>query len=121
MTKEYFMHELALAESLKDEIEIIAKRDNFSRIISVTLIVGELSGVDIEAMSFALPFVADGTVLEGAEFIYDKVKSKIKCKSCGKESCPEIPFVICKYCDSCDVEYIAGRDFIIKSLEVDDV
>ena len=115
------MHELALAESLKNEIEIMAKRDNFSRIVSVTLIVGELSGVDIDALSFALPFVAEGSVLKDAEFLYEKVKAKIKCKNCGKKSCPEIPFVICKYCDSCDVEYIAGKDFIIKSLEVDDV
>ena len=115
------MHELALAESLKDEIEIIAERDNFSRIASVTLIVGELSGVDIDALSFALPFVSEGTVLEGAEFLYDRKKTRIKCKNCGKESCPEIPLVVCKYCYSCDVEYISGRDFLIKSLEVDDV
>lgn len=115
------MHELALADSLKNEIEIIAKRDNLSGIVSVTLIVGELSGVDIDALSFALPFVSEGTIMDGAEFIYEQVKARIKCKACGKESCPEIPIVICKYCDSCDVEYIAGKDFIIKSLEVKDV
>lgn len=115
------MHELALAESLKNEIEVIAERDNFSEIKSVTLTVGELSGVDIDALSFALPFVSEGTILEGAEFIYDREKAEIKCQICGKKSNPEIPIVICRYCDSIDVEYIAGKDFIIKSLEVDDV
>lgn len=115
------MHELALAESLKDEIEIIAERDKFSGIKAVTLTVGELSGVDIDALSFALPFVSEGTILEGAEFIYEREQSEIKCRSCGKNSNPEIPMVICQYCDSIDVEYIAGKDFIIKSLEVDDV
>ena len=115
------MHELALAESLKNEIEVIAQRGKFSSVTSVTLIVGELSGVDIEALSFALPFVSEGTVMDGAEFIYDRVKAEIKCRDCGKKSYPEIPFVICKHCDSCDVEYIAGKDFIIKNLEVNDV
>ena len=115
------MHELALAESLKNEIEIIAESNKILRIISVTLSVGELSGVDIDALSFVLPFVAKGSVLDGAEFIYDRVKARIKCNCCGKESSPEIPFIVCLYCDSSKVEYIAGRDFIIKSLEVDDV
>ena len=115
------MHELALAEALKDEIEIIAERDKISKIVSVSLIVGELSGVDIDALSFALPFVSEGTVMEGAEFIYEPVKAKVKCRQCGKESCPELPMVVCQYCDSCDVEYIDGKDFIIKSLEVSDV
>jgi len=121
LENDIIMHELALAESLRNEIEIIVKRDNLSSIVSVTLIVGELSGVDVDALSFALPFVAEGTVMDGAEFIYEKVKAEIKCKSCGKVSFPEIPLVFCLYCNSCDVEYIAGKDFIIKSLEVNDV
>ena len=115
------MHELTLAEALKDEIEMIAKRDNFVEISSLTLTVGELSGVDIDALSFALPFVAEGTILEGTEFIYNLEKVRIKCKICGKESHPEIPIVICRHCDSCEVEYISGKEFIIKSLEVNDV
>lgn len=115
------MHELALAESLKDEIEIIAEKEKFSIIKAVTLTVGELSGVDIDALSFALPFVAEGTILEGAEFTYNREKAEIKCRNCGKSSNPEIPIVICQFCDSVDVEYVAGKDFIIKSLEVDDV
>ena len=115
------MHELALAESLKDEIEIIAERDKLGAIKAVTLTVGELSGVDIDALSFALPFVAEGTMLEGADFIYNFEKAEIRCRSCGRNSNPDVPMIVCQYCDSVDVEYVAGKDFIIKSLEVENV
>lgn len=60
------MHEVSLCESIIRIIERQAETEGFSRVESVTLTVGELSGASTEAMAFCFPFVAKGTVAEGA-------------------------------------------------------
>ena len=112
------MHELALAESLVGKIVEIAKEDKISVITSVTLLIGDLSGVDQEALDFALPFVSEGTLLEKSKFIYETVKLKVKCEDCNKESFPEVPIIACTHCYSDNIAIIAGREFVIKEMEV---
>ncbi len=115
------MHELALAESLVGKIVEISVEDNISVITSVTLLIGDLSGVDKDALDFALPFVSEGTLLEKSKFIYERVKLQVKCDDCDKESYPEVPIIVCTHCHSDNIAIIAGREFVIKEMEVESV
>ncbi len=115
------MHELALAESLVKKIQEIAVADKIDKIISVTLLIGTFSGVDKDALDFALPFAAENTLLEKAQFIYQDVKVKVKCEDCRKESFPEVPIIICTHCNSDNIGIIAGREFVVKEMEVQNV
>jgi len=112
------MHELALAESLLKTIEDIAEKEKLNHIKTVTLLIGTFSGVDKDALDFAIPFTTEGTFLEKTEFIYEDVKVKVKCSDCNKESFPEIPIIVCNHCHSDNIEIIAGREFVIKEFEV---
>ena len=112
------MHELALAESLIKKIIEIAETEKISEITSVTLLIGTFSGVDKDALGLALPFTAEGTILEKTEFIYEDVKVKVKCDDCKKETFPEVPIIVCNECHSDNIEIIAGREFVIKEMEV---
>ncbi len=112
------MHELALAESLVKKIQDIAETENISEIISVTLLIGEFSGVDKDALDFALPFTTEGTLLVKTEFLYEDVKVKVKCEDCEKESFPEVPIIICTECHSDNINIISGREFVIKEMEI---
>ncbi len=112
------MHELALAESLVKKLVNIAETEKISEIISVTLLIGEFSGVDKEALDMALPFTAEGTFLENTDFIYECVKVKVRCGNCKKDSFPEVPAILCTHCQSDNIEIIQGREFIIKDLKI---
>ncbi len=112
------MHELALAESLIGKIVKIAVEDEITAIFSVTLLIGDLSGVDKDALDFALPFASKGTLLETSNFIYEIVRLKVKCDDCNQESYPEVPIIACTHCHSDNIKIIAGREFIIKEMEV---
>ena len=112
------MHELVLSESLVKQLLKITEADSISEITSVTLLVGEFSGVDIDALEFALPFAVKDTMLEGTDFIFEEVKVKVKCADCGKETSPEVPIILCGNCQSDNIEILAGREFIIKEMEL---
>lgn len=58
------MHELAVADSL---VSMIAETAAGRRVVKVTLEVGELTCVSVEALSFSFDLVSEGTAAEGAE------------------------------------------------------
>ena len=56
------MHELSIARALVDEVEKIAVAERAQRVVSLTVQVGALSGVDPHALEWAFPVAAEGTV-----------------------------------------------------------
>jgi len=58
------MHELAVADSL---VSMIAETAAGRRVVKVTLEVGELSCVSLEALSFSFDLVSEGTAAQGAQ------------------------------------------------------
>ena len=64
------MHEVSLCESILKIIEKQAEKEKFTRVVRVQLTIGELSGASPESLSFAFPFVAKGTIADGAELAF---------------------------------------------------
>ncbi|MDD3182226.1 MAG: hydrogenase maturation nickel metallochaperone HypA, partial [Alphaproteobacteria bacterium] len=64
------MHELSLCESIIKIIERQAKKDGFTRVVNVTLTIGEQSGASIEALEFCFPMVAKDTIADGATLTF---------------------------------------------------
>jgi hydrogenase nickel incorporation protein HypA/HybF len=113
------MHELSLAESTVDRITEIMRAEKAETLLSVDIEIGAMSGVEPDAFEFAIPVVAEGTVLEKADIRIKSVPVKILCNTCGQKSCPGVPFLECAECGSPDVDIIEGRDFMITSMEVE--
>ena len=57
------MHEASLAGGVLQLVEDAARREGFTRLISLRLEAGELAGVDVRALRFALESLAPGTLL----------------------------------------------------------
>jgi hydrogenase nickel incorporation protein HypA/HybF len=68
------MHELSLCESIVKIIEKQAQRDGFSRVLRVTLSIGEQAGVSTESLAFCFPMVAKDTVANGAELLFNQTE-----------------------------------------------
>ena len=71
------MHELSIAEGIVEAVEKTAAAQAIDRVLSVRVAVGELAGVDIEALKFAWLSVTREGLLKGA--------GKAWCLDCGKE------------------------------------
>jgi len=113
------MHELSIAQALISQVQKIAATEGTTRVTSVTVTVGTLSGVDPEALRFAFPLAAEGTVAQSAKLVVEQVEAVITCHKCDETTSPKYPFLACLKCGSTDVELIAGRELQLKSIEVD--
>ena len=113
------MHELSIAQAIVEQVVAIVRRESASRAISVTVAVGALSGVDPESLKFVFPMVAEDTPAHSAELIVQSVAARVRCRACGAESAPELPFVACAACGATDIELQAGRELHIVSAEIE--
>ena len=113
------MHELSIAQAIVEQVEQIA-REHTGRILCVTVSVGQLSGVDGEALEFAFPLAAEGTPAAGAKLIIEPVPARALCRSCGREFVPDFLAWVCEHCGASGVEVKGGRDLLIKSVEIDE-
>lgn len=112
------MHELSLACQMVEEVEAIATRENAQEIVSLTVSLGALSGVDREALEFAYPAAVEGTQMENTVLIIEEIPTTVLCSECGATTYPDIPMIECGACGSSNVEIIAGKDLLIKSIEL---
>lgn len=111
------MHELAIAQSVIGIIEAEAKKQNFEKVITIRLSIGELSGIVPEFLEEFFPIASRGTVAEGAVMSFRKVPAAVRCRACGFEGKPEKGF--CARCGGSDIKLISGREFYVESIEVE--
>jgi hydrogenase nickel incorporation protein HypA/HybF len=112
------MHEQSIVASLLALALEDAKRGNASRIKSIKLVVGELTGVEKDAVNFYFGFMTKGTIAEGAILEFNYTKPQLRCRECdiifprnGLEfNCPQ--------CNKKAIELVGGRELYIDSMEI---
>ncbi len=110
------MHELSITQGV---VDICEKSAVGRRVIGVTLEIGELSGVVPEAVEFCFAACTEGTALEGAELVIQRIAGQGRCAGCG------IDFPIRAYHDPCPacggygVAVVAGTELRVRELEVE--
>jgi len=110
------MHELSLAEALTESVEKW-QAANGGKVLSVTVDVGRLGGVDPEALEYAFGLIAPykiRTVLLPLRFRCGRRRREFEMERLP-ESCPE-----------CGAEYfmlrrLNGRELSIREIEVENV
>lgn len=113
------MHELAMVRSIYNVINEQVKEHGASRVIQVKLTVGELTGVEDFTMQACFEMYVQGTPLEGAKLIINRVPIKVRCRICGNEYETKIPFSECSDCGNKSFQIVSGKELYIDSLEVE--
>jgi hydrogenase nickel incorporation protein HypA/HybF len=113
------MHELSIAQSVVDVVEDEARRAGVERVISVTISLGELSGVVEEQLRFCFPMVARGTIVEGSALKIELVAGIGWCPICGAEYHLTSMLTPCPQCGGFTSEIRAGRELLVARLEVE--
>lgn len=114
------MHELSLAESLRELIEEQALAEKFTKIEVVYLEVGQLSHVEADAMQFCFDSVMQGSLAEGAKLIISRPKGIGECLHCNKQSKIDHLYDPCTHCGEFGLKVIKGDQVKITSLKVTD-
>lgn len=112
------MHELAICQSLMDQVESIAAERNAHSVTSIVIAMGPLSGVEAELLKNAYPIASAGTVAENAELVIEYLPIRVKCSQCGSESDALPNKLICKQCGDWRTTLLSGDEMMLMSVEL---
>ena len=113
------MHELAICQSLMEQVESIANERDAKTVTSITIGIGPLSGVEFQLLKNAYPIASAGTVAEDAELIIEHLPIKVRCNQCGAESDALPNKLTCKQCGDWRTTLISGDEMMLMSLELE--
>ncbi|MEJ2423859.1 MAG: hydrogenase maturation nickel metallochaperone HypA [Candidatus Thiodiazotropha sp.] len=113
------MHEMSLCESVIQILQDNAVSQGFKRVKTVWLEIGELSGVEVEAMRFGFEVVSRGTLADQAALEIIESPGTAWCMQCGKSVRVRQRFDACPECGSYQLQINGGEEMRIKELEVE--
>lgn len=113
------MHELSIAISIVDLAVEQAKLASAKAVSEVELDIGVLSGIECEALEFALGVASKDTLLELTRFKINRVEPLAECPDCGYLYSPEGMFSHCPECKKTGIRLIRGTEMQVKSLLVE--
>jgi hydrogenase nickel incorporation protein HypA/HybF len=111
------MHEVSLCQNAIDLVAEYATREGIDHVSCVRLEIGAGAAVEVEAIRFCFPLLAEGTVLAGAELAIEVIPLRARCRSCGTEYEPEDLVAACPKCGAFGPEFLAGREMRVASFD----
>jgi hydrogenase nickel incorporation protein HypA/HybF len=111
------VHELGIVFSAIDTLEEVGRENSLASVSSVTLELGEVSGVVDSYLLDCWRWAADRSdLLRGSELLIKAAPAVSVCDACGRTYPTVEHGRVCPYCQSADTELLTGRQ--IEILEV---
>ena len=110
------MHEATLAENILNIAFDAAKKNHAKKIFVVGLTLGELAGVEVEALRLSFDVLKKNSPAEDATLKIKRVPCRAQCNKCGKV------FTLNRYnffCPECDGILIlqSGRELLVEFVD----
>lgn len=113
------MHEVGITRSIVD-IAVQHLRDSGrQRVTSVSVAIGDLSGVVADAIEFCFDAVTRDTPLAGSRLIIERISGRKRCFDCQTVFAADNQTFCCPECGSCLLQVTAGDELKIIEMEVE--
>jgi hydrogenase nickel incorporation protein HypA/HybF len=113
------MHELSIALSIVDRVLEESRNRENAAIEAIHLRIGELSGVDCEALRFAFQVACEETQLSRSKLQIHEVPVSLLCSTCGSEKrSVSAHQLCCSDCGTPSARIIHGRELELEALEI---
>jgi hydrogenase nickel incorporation protein HypA/HybF len=112
------MHEMALTQNILEILRDAALSHGFSRVTTVRLEIGALSGVEPEAMHFCFDVITKNTLAEGAILEIIRTCGTGQCLQCGQTVEVSTRFEACSCCGGYAIQITDGDTLRVNNLEV---
>jgi hydrogenase nickel incorporation protein HypA/HybF len=113
------MHELTITQNILDIALKHAEKANANKVNTIYLVIGQLSSVVDDSVSFYWDMISKGTIAEGASLQFRRIPTKMACNECKKEYDPKPGDFACPYCGSESVSVIQGNEFFLEAIDID--
>ncbi len=110
------MHEATLAENILEIAQGAAAANHAGKISAIGLKIGDMAGVELEALTFSFDVLKKNTIAENAKLQITRVPIVAECNKCGKI------FTVAQYnffCPECDGILIlkSGRELLVEFVD----
>mgnify|MGYP003395018932 CR=1 FL=1 len=113
------MHEMALAESVREIVDETARANGVRRVAAVRLEIGKLAQVEVEAMRFAFDVVMRGSLADSARLEVVEVDGSAWCMRCCQPVLIERRGAACPACASYQLQVTGGERMRVLEIEVE--
>lgn len=113
------MHEMSIANNIFNIAEQSVP-DTCQKLLSITVQIGELAGVELDSLCFCFNAVKKSTPFPEAELIIEEIPGTGICDACGKELHIDQPFAVCPDCGNYTVRVAGGQELKVISLEIEE-
>ncbi|HLH06105.1 MAG TPA: hydrogenase maturation nickel metallochaperone HypA [Terriglobales bacterium] len=114
------MHELSIAESILDAVERQAADHPDARFHKIGLRIGELSGIDADALNFSWHAVTQDTSYQQTALEIEFCPRRHRCEQCGQQFTVHDYRTDCPRCRDTNTTCIGGEELDIAYLEVEE-
>ncbi len=114
------VHELSIAEAILERVAAEAQRRPGARFTRVGVKVGELSGVDPEALSFGFECLVKDTPWEPLALEVQVCPRVQHCTGCAHEFAAGLFETVCPKCGCEQTRCIAGEELDVAYIEVEE-
>lgn len=112
------MHELGIVFYIIDDVTEVAQQNGVTKVNSVTLELGEVSGVVPELLQDAWKWAAARTeLMAGADLYCEAIPARTLCDECGQEYATVGHGRACPACGSEHTHLLTGNEVVIKEIE----
>lgn len=115
------MHEYSIVQGVLDAVIPSARKAGATKVLSVTLLVGEMTEVVRDSLDFMWDLCCEerGPMTEGATLVVVSSKPRSACMVCGEEFEHDRFHLHCPSCGSASTMLLSGRELQIESIDVD--
>lgn len=112
------MHEMSLAEAIRDIVLDQARAQSFDRVKVLRLEIGRFANVEKPALAFAFDVVMQGSPAEGARLEMIDLPGKAMCHDCAALVGIDDRFDPCPLCGGSRLMPEGGDEMRIRNMEV---
>ena len=105
-----------MAENILKIAQDVAAKNHAQKILAVGLKLGEMSGVEVDALNFSFDVLKKNTIAENAALKINRVPIQAKCNKCGKIFTVESYNFFCPECDGILILQ-SGRELLIEFVD----
>lgn len=111
------MHELSLMEGVRRQALEEAKRHGGERILTITLRVGQLSGVEPDCLALAFEVVMADSPAADAQLEIETVPAEGRCRVCAALFPVPAGLLVCPHCRG-SASLVRGQELQLVSMEI---
>lgn len=110
---------MALAEGIVDVALDAAKENGGGKVLEVGLKIGDMTGVETEALNTAFHILTRETLLKDAALKIERMPLVVRCDSCDEKREQSVYNFFCKKCGGV-LKLVSGRELQVAYINMED-